>query len=178
MIGKPSVTDSFKGQFAGVIRRGTAGHYYNHIFVNYRNGLEIRDGATKAQIGPTGAFSIENTIFFNFGSTTAPTAPFWPTGDAAVNEEKVMLAADVDSLHEGVSWNNKVADPGLPAEASSLKTPNFKPAAGSEALKVENAKAPPDDGFFDKSAQFVGAVGADDWTAGWTAYPQIGTFGQ
>ena len=30
-------------------------------------------------------------------------------------------------------------------------------------------EAPPADGFFDATATFVGAIGSDDWTAGWTA---------
>jgi hypothetical protein len=31
---------------------------------------------------------------------------------------------------------------------------------------------PPADGFFDPTATFIGAMGVEDWTAGWTAYPQ------
>ena len=43
-------------------------------------------------------------------------------------------------------------DPGLPAAATRRTAPN--------------------DPFFDASATFAGAMGAVDWTAGWTKYPQ------
>ena len=31
-------------------------------------------------------------------------------------------------------------------------------------------RQPPDDGFFDQSAQFVGGMGDYDWTEEWTCY--------
>jgi len=30
--------------------------------------------------------------------------------------------------------------------------------------------APPDDGFFDQSATFIGGIGDEDWTAEWTSF--------
>jgi len=48
--------------------------------------------------------------------------------------------------------------------------PNFKPKANAAALTA--GIAPPNDGFFDVDATFAGAIGADDWTAGWARYPQ------
>ena len=42
-------------------------------------------------------------------------------------------------------------------DARSLTAPNFKPATGSPALT--GGAAPPNDGFFDTTATFVGAVG-------------------
>jgi len=49
-------------------------------------------------------------------------------------------------------------------------TPVFAPQAGSAALS--GGATPPSDGFFDTTATFRGAIGTDDWTAGWTKYPQ------
>ena len=51
--------------------------------------------------------------------------------------------------------------------ALSLTAPIFKPTA-----PVPGGATPPNDGFFDASATYIGAVGTDDWTQGWTAYPQ------
>jgi len=48
--------------------------------------------------------------------------------------------------------------------------PNFKPKTDAAALTA--GTTPPADPFFDATATFAGAVGADDWTAGWTKYPQ------
>ena len=55
--------------------------------------------------------------------------------------------------------------------ANSLTAPTFKPGPGSPALEPTKAATPPADGFFDAAATYIGAVGSDDWTAGWTAYP-------
>ena len=30
--------------------------------------------------------------------------------------------------------------------------------------------APPDDGFFDQSARFIGGIGDEDWTEEWTCW--------
>ena len=32
------------------------------------------------------------------------------------------------------------------------------------------AVTPPDDGFFDQSAQFIGGIGDEDWTLEWTSW--------
>ena len=51
----------------------------------------------------------------------------------------------------------------------NLTTPNFRPAT-----EIAGG-TPPDDGFFDNTATFRGAIKdnaeASDWTVGWTAYP-------
>ena len=50
----------------------------------------------------------------------------------------------------------------------NLEEPNFLPKAGSPALT--GAGTPPNDGFFDPTATFVGAFGGTDWTAGWAKF--------
>ncbi|GAB6282848.1 MAG: hypothetical protein STSR0008_15980 [Ignavibacterium sp.] len=46
-----------------------------------------------------------------------------------------------------------------------LTQPNFLPRQGSPVLT--GAGTPPNDGFFDPTANFVGAFGTKDWTQGW-----------
>ena len=66
---------------------------------------------------------------------------------------------------------NKLVDPRI-TSALNLASPNFHPGAGSPAMTAANAATPPNDGFFDATATYLGAVGGtDDWTLGWTAYP-------
>jgi len=48
----------------------------------------------------------------------------------------------------------------------SLPNPNPMPKAGSPALT--GGAIPPNDGFFDPSATYVGAFGAEDWTNSWS----------
>jgi hypothetical protein len=144
--------------FGALFRRGTGGTYYNHIITKWASGVvEVRDADTMAQITANMLF-IKNSIFFdNMGADGN-----WPAA---------MATGDIDekTIFLNTAWMNREVDPML-GDASSLTAPNFKPATGSPALT--GGAAPPNDGFFDMTATFVGAVGADDWTAGWTSYPQ------
>ena len=155
-IGKKDYTGA--ASFGALFRRGTGGTYYNHIITKWASGvIEVRDMDTMNQITANMLF-VKNSIFFdNMGADGNWPAPM-ATGD--IDEKAVFTNA---------AWSNRELDP-LLGEASSLTAPSFKPATGSPALT--GGATPPDDGFFDKTATFVGAVGADDWTAGWTAYPQ------
>jgi len=55
-----------------------------------------------------------------------------------------------------------------------LNNPNFLPLGGSPALT--GAGTPPNDGFFDPTATFVGAFGSEDWTFGWARFkPEVTT---
>jgi hypothetical protein len=141
--------------FAAILRRGTGGKYYNHIFTGFPIGLEVRDSTTAEQI-TNGNLFIKNSVFFNNGADGSNWAPPQSTND--INEKMIF---------EDPSWNNKFTDPGIPAAAFNRTNPNFKPSA-----PITGGATPPSDGFFDASATFIGAIGADDWTTGWTAYPQ------
>jgi hypothetical protein len=144
--------------FAALFRRGAQGNYYNHLFMAFPQAIEVRDQAS-ADAANTGELFIKNSIFFQNGTDNLnfPAAATTPL----VDERSLFMKAD---------WSNREADPGMPAEAFDLGAPQFAPSAGAAALT--GGAAPPDDGFFDASATFVGAVGAEDWTQGWTAYPQ------
>ena len=50
----------------------------------------------------------------------------------------------------------------------NLSYPDCMPKPGSPALT--GAGTPPDDGFFDPSATYIGAFGDEDWTAGWAKF--------
>ncbi len=50
----------------------------------------------------------------------------------------------------------------------NLTSPNFLPSVGSPALS--NAATPPNDGFFDTTATFVGAFGTVNWTQNWAKF--------
>ncbi|MBK7631379.1 MAG: T9SS type A sorting domain-containing protein [Ignavibacteriales bacterium] len=55
-----------------------------------------------------------------------------------------------------------------------LNNPNFLPLGGSPTLT--GAGTPPNDGFFDPTATFVGAFGSEDWTFGWARFkPEVTT---
>jgi hypothetical protein len=145
--------------FAAVFRRGTGGHYANVLIMNFPGGIEMRDQATLDQ-ETAGNFYVKNSIFFH--NDAAGDSDNWPTPQASND-------IDEKTIFEQAGWNNREVDPGLTAGAFLTSAPNFKPADGAAALT--GGATPPSDGFFDATATFVGAMGATDWTAGWTAYP-------
>lgn len=156
LIGDHDYPDT--SNFAAIFRRGTSGHYFNHIWMNFKQGPEFRDAETKAQLD-MGNLEVKNSIFYHNDATTTNLPPAQATGD--IDESTYLTAAN------GIQFN---VDPGLSANATSKTAPNFALSASSAAMT--GGAAPPSDGFFDNSATFIGAVGTDDWTAGWTAYPQ------
>lgn len=139
-------------QFAGILRRGTAGKYVNHVFMNFPRSLEFRDAATEGQL-TGGALAVQSSIFFQ-----APAAPPQASGDI---DEAAYL--------EATAALNRTVDPSIPG-MNNKANPTFKPNAASPVFA--GCATPPSDGFFDVTATFCGAIGSDDWTAGWTAYPQ------
>lgn len=150
LVGNPAST---KSSFGAILRRGTSGLYYNQIFLNFPTAaIEVRDSQTVAQYPTT--LAIQSSIFFT-------SAVLW----------RVQTPTDVfdEETNFGGAASNRNVDPAI-TDASSLTAPSFKPAAGSPALT--GAATPPNDGFFDTTATYVGAMGSTDWTAGWTSYPQ------
>ena len=67
----------------------------------------------------------------------------------------------------GMTGNQVGTDPELTAPTSAT-APSWQPMAGSPVLS--GCATPP--AGFDAAGSFCGAVGASDWTTGWTAFPQ------
>jgi hypothetical protein len=157
--------------FAAVFRRGTGGHYSNHIWFGFPKGPEIRDAETQQQI-TDGNLTVERSILFRNDATDSnmpvpqkdvPVDPKDPTGP----QKHIDLdEATLFKVANGIVIN---VDPGLPDAALSKTAPDFKPKAGAIAL---TGGVPPSDPFFDQTATFIGAIGTVDWTTGWTSYPQ------
>ncbi|TNE84872.1 MAG: hypothetical protein EP330_28120 [Deltaproteobacteria bacterium] len=146
IIGSPNSAASDSGM---LLREGTAAHLSNILVTGMNDScLDVDHTATFEQISG-GALTIENTLLdcvttfvMDDESTADPTAlDTWFAGQTG----NVVGAADLE-------------DP------FNLAAPNFAPKSTSAAL---GAGATPSDAFFD-SVDFIGAVGADDWTTGWT----------
>lgn len=154
LIGSAATTSSSRG---AVLRRGTAGAYWNHIFVGFKTAaIDVRDAATTA--GFPGLLSVQHSVFFNNGADGVN----WQDESSSDNDAGFVEAAQFLEP----TYANSDSDPGLPAAATSVTVPSFKPAT-----TIVGA-TPPADGFFDSNATFVGAIGLNDWTVDWTAYPQ------
>ena len=175
---RPAATTGTK-QEGLVFNTGAGIKLNNAIVAHFADKAVDVDGAASAQLSESGNLAIRNTLFWqNKGNTTSIDYSANPVKDAAGNTTN----ADITRLSDGTIYkepeqllasvnNNQVVDPML-SGAVNQKTPNFKPAAESQALLTSNAATPPADPFFDQTATFIGAVGSVDWTAGWTAYPE------
>jgi hypothetical protein len=143
------------------LRRGTAFTIRNFLLTGMRVGFQIEttNSATTGQID-------NGTSQMGAGVSWNNLTP------AAAMHSSVMTY-----INSGRFPNIRLnADPGLStAGCANHDNPDFQPAsiatlAGGQLAPIQ----PPNDGFFD-AVTFIGAVPpapADDWTAGWTRYPQ------
>lgn len=167
LVGRNPDTAASEGPSRGMIlRAGTAGKLSNVIVTNFTDKGFIVDGSPSKEQWAMGALSVSHSVFFQNPTmgVTDYVAPLRPDGGVADNgfNEPTELAAP--------SLSNRFdIDPKL-AAATSVAAPSFKPLSDSPVLM--GGATPPSDGFFDVTATFVGAIGATDWTAGWTAYPE------
>ena len=144
------------------LRRGTAGKVNNAIVAFWNSfGVDVDGAQSVAQFG-TG-LAITNTYFLKSTNATA----VWPANfdvsggienDGGFNEVALI----------GNAATNKLDVDPLLTDPLNIAAPNWKPQAGSPVLT--GCGTPP--AGMDQTATFCGAIGAVDWTAKWTAYPQ------
>jgi hypothetical protein len=134
-------------------KQGTGGKMRNGIVMNFKKGIVDFLDASAAGMWTAGTLNIANTIFFN----ETALGDLWPAGFEAADE------IDEQAVITAVATNKVGTNPMLTAP-SNLTAPNFKPTA------LTTCGTPP--APFDVTATFCGAIGATDWTTGWTAFPE------
>jgi len=156
MCGDPDRNEGGESARAANLRRGTAFTIRNFLVTGFKTtGFQIEAGATVAQV-ENGTSHLGPGVFWNIGTPIhASLMPFVTSGR-------------FPNIRGGV-------DGGLSAACFDHENPNFQPTsiatlAGGQLAPIQ----PPNDGFFE-AVTFIGAVPpppADDWTRGWTSYPQ------
>jgi hypothetical protein len=146
------------------IRRRTKMSLFNSIVMGYPTGL-LLDGAGCDGYATAGDLEIKNTILAgsgnNFASVTSYNVSGWFGTSGFANDSSLSNA--------GV---------GLTSPFNYL-APNFAPTTTSPALTGASftSSTKISDPFFDV-VTYQGAVGATDWTAGWTNFnPQATQYG-
>jgi hypothetical protein len=143
------------------LRRGAAGLYNNIVIFNWQTkavGL-ANDAETLANIA-TGDLAVNGFMA-------------WASGGVA-NDTTAQVAAGFRPFFSGTGTNPAqnvlLANPLLvrPLEYSD---PDFRGALGSPLYRA-NWVQPPDNGFYDQWAQWIGAFGEVDWTEEWTSFHQ------
>lgn len=157
--------DPASDERAMVLRRGTAGIIRNAILMGFPNdAIDVRDPSTVMQT-PDGLL-VSHSIFFQNGADGTTHFP----DETAGTEDDDDGAFDEAAYFQGEGLENRFDIDPMLAQAFSVSAPNLVPGAGSPA--AVQAATPPSG--FDATATYVGAFepGGDDWTAGWTAFPE------
>jgi hypothetical protein len=158
MCGDPDRNEGAESPRAANIRRGTALTLRNFLITGFKTTglqLETTNTATTGQV--------------DNGTTQIGAGVIWGIPTPAHSSVTPYIN---NGRFPDVRLN---LDGGLSLDCFRHDAPNFQPTsiatlAGGQLGPIQ----PPNDGFFE-AVTFIGAVPpppADDWTTGWTAYPQ------
>jgi hypothetical protein len=160
-----------KTQGGMMLRRGTAGSINNTIIAYFTDfAIDVADFATVEQ-AMAGDLVVKTSCFFDNANDEATG---FPTGfdveDGTENDCETPAEGCVgfdEATHFGGDLHGNLWEDPMLESSLDLDSPRFAPVAGSPMLAAGET---PGSGF-DASATFIGAIGATDWTDGWTAYP-------
>jgi hypothetical protein len=151
------------------VRRGSRGSFNNLVFSNFFSPcIDIDDASTQAQadagnVKMNGILCWNNNTGVKGANTLEGQLMVSGLSAAAYN-----LAYAQGSKGSGAGKNFVVSDP-LISRAFQYSDPDWTTLFGSPIFRVGWVQ-PPDDGFFDQSAQFLGGMGDVDWTDEWTSW--------
>lgn len=151
------------------LRFGTHGSFNNLVVTNfYSPCMQFPDTVTQGEVDK-GLLSINGVLCYNnnVGSNGANTLQGQIADGAGANGAYTLAFAQ-GQKGNGNGKNIMAADPMItrPFEYSD---PDFSALFDSPVFRFGWVQ-PPDDGFFDQSAQFVGGMGTYDWTEEWTCF--------
>jgi hypothetical protein len=167
LCGDPSPALGNESVRVANIRRGTAFTIRNFLATGFKTTgfqIETSNTATTSQID-NGTSQFGAGVIWNLG-VTGTTAPLANPIHASM--QPYIASGRFPNVRANV-------DPGLTTACFNHENPVFQPTgvatlAGGQLAPIQ----PPNDGFFEP-VTFIGAVPpapADDWTRGWTSYPQ------
>ncbi|EYF04603.1 hypothetical protein [Chondromyces apiculatus] len=160
LCGQNKVVD--KQQYGMLLRRSTEGTVVNTVITGFEACVDVGGALTD----PVATSSICH------GSTAPGVTIAYEETDTDEASKGKPTYDDDGGFDEVAWWNdpasgNSVTDPGL-ANCFRAGDPDFRPAV----TLSEGAATPPEDGFFDASATYIGAFTADDgWATGaWVSF--------
>ncbi|HEX7151102.1 MAG TPA: hypothetical protein VF618_06405 [Thermoanaerobaculia bacterium] len=150
-----------RGNYGFVLRRGTAGKFYNTIVMGSRRApVTIRDDASFNQLS-AGELIVNNSILSGDFS------------DAGFASSSDRAQATRDFLFTTMARNRNTSPMLAIGGTSLLQTllPDLMPLDGSPALDADYVAVPPDNGFLEQ-VDFIGAVGpGHNWIlSGWANF--------
>jgi hypothetical protein len=157
--GDPDRNEGAESTRGWLLRRGTAGELRNFVIQGFKNvGLEVNGGSALRE-AQQGTLRVSHGVIFNTGAGGTTYAP------------ATTLALFQNGTFPQVRLGQ---DPGV-GNCFNHEAPVWQPTSVATLAGGQLAPAtPPNDGFFEVTT-YVGAVPpppGDDWTRGWTAFPQ------
>lgn len=144
------------------LRRSSRNKITNAVIVGWPTGI-LLDGANTIQGAIDGNMWINNVVIA--GATTA----------ALSTANTGTTTFDFATYYSGQGGRIFTSnDELLLTDPFNLANPNITPLPGSPLLT--GGGTPPNDGFFDVTATYPGAISnnpASDWTKNWTSYPTL-----
>ncbi|MDP3580976.1 MAG: hypothetical protein Q8S39_03505, partial [Ignavibacteria bacterium] len=137
------------------LRRSSQNKIANALILGWPEGLLIDGTNTIADMKAGTSAYVKNSIIA--GSTVAT----FKSTDAAFQTDMPIWFTGLGGKTFTINADVKLAD------AFNLANPNAMPTTGSPVFT--GAANPPADGFFDATANYIGAFGYRDWTAGWSS---------
>jgi hypothetical protein len=160
MCGDPDRNEGAESTRGIIFRRGTAVTFRNFLITGFKaTGMQLEVSATNTATSS----QVDN------GTTQVGAGVIWGmTTPAHSSVAGYIGSGRFPDVRLGV-------DGGLSPNCFRHESPDFRPTsiatlAGGQLAPIQ----PPNDGFFEP-VTFIGAVGPDpddDWTEGWTSYPQ------
>lgn len=151
LIGSPQ---SEKSDIGVLLREGTAGHLSNFIVVDFNDScISLDQDATFTNASADGTTLTGELTFTNSYIKCAKNF-----------KEKDGASFKVEDFINTMNAGNKLEDPMLTAPTDLANPDAWLPKSGSPVL---TGAVTPDDAWFDK-VDFIGGVGTDNWTKGWT----------
>ena len=173
LIGDPDSNEGGESDLGMLLREGTAGTFANFIVTGFKEwGIEITDDQTHRN-ARRGELIVSNTIFSGNGAGLGRNGRVSANWSDNADDTPSPATTTAGWMNQWAS-NTEVAP--LLRKPFNLTKPNFRPKKKSPAVDgTVPVATPPDNGFFDTSVNFIGALGAKrsaDWTLKWTSFEQ------
>ena len=145
------------------VRRGSRGSFNNLAFLNfYSSCINAADANTQAQ-GDAGNLTMNGILCYN--NNIAGRGANTATGQITAAYDQLYAQGQKGN---GAGKNFLFSDPFI-ARPFDYSDPDFMGLFGSPLFRA-GWISPPDDGFFDQSAKFIGGIGDENWTEEWTNF--------
>lgn len=153
------------------IRKGAACDINNTVWTKFRLALDIDNNPPASGLISGGELSIKNSVWYDYR--------FFGDGDSTTLENQFRdNPAYANEAYVNATPAVPLAEVFVEVNYGDAGFPDFRPISGGNPINLDTkvGGTPPNDGFFDVTATFLGAVSANDptpWWQGWTDFSQF-----